>query len=338
MPVNRFDMLRLVFAGLVFAFHAIALPELWPKMPVELAFGEIAELSIQGFFVISGALVYGSLTRSSGVADYAGKRLRRLYPAYIVVVLVPALVALVLCPLAVKSVAAYVGANLVFLNFLSPDLPGLFEGQRFTAVNGALWTLKIEVMFYLVLPLLGWLVARVGRWKWVLLGAVYVAAEVWRAYWLAGDGMYDMQIARQLPGQMSFFVVGMGIWLLWDRLKPAPWIFLWGGVAIVALTFWSEALMPLRGIGLGLAIIALAFGRGPRVNTARYGDVSYGLYIVHFPVVQTLIAVGAFALHPAFGLAASCAIVLALSFAMWHLIEKRALRQSSHYRQAERTT
>lgn len=336
-PVNRFDMLRLVFAGLVFVFHAIALPDLWPKMPVELAFGEIAELSIQGFFVISGALVYGSLTRSKGLADYAGKRLRRLYPAYFVVVLVPALVALALAPEAIRSVGAYVGANLIFLNFLAPDLPGFFGNQRFTAVNGALWTLKIEVLFYLVLPVLGWMLALVRRWKWVLLGAIYVAAEAWRAYWLAGDGMYDSAIARQLPGQMSFFVAGVTLWLMWDGLKPVPWILFWVGAAIVALTFWSDLFIMLRAIGLGLAIASLALGRGPQVNAARHGDVSYGLYIVHFPVLQTLIAAGVFAFHPALGLAASFIIVLALSFAMWHLIEKRALRQSSHYRQAAQT-
>lgn len=335
--VNRFDMLRLIFAGLVFVYHAIALPGLWTKIPVERVFGEIAELSIQGFFVISGALVYGSLIRSKGLMDYAGKRLRRLYPAYIVVVLVPAFVALVLTPAAIKSVGAYVGANLIFLNFLAPDLPGFFEGQRFSAVNGALWTLKIEVMFYLVLPVLGWLLAVAGRWKWVLLGAIYVAAETWRAYWLAGDGGYDLAIARQLPGQMSFFVVGMTMWLMWDRLKPAPWGLFGGGAIILALTVWSDALMPLRGIGLGLVIAGLAFGRGPQVNAARYGDVSYGLYIIHFPIVQTLIAAGVFAFHPALGLVASFIIVLALSFAMWHYVEKRALRQSSHYRQAALT-
>jgi len=335
--MNRFDMLRLVFAGLVFVYHAIALPGLWAKMPIELVFGEIAELAIQGFFVISGALVYGSLMRSKGLADYAGKRLRRLYPAYIVVVLVPAFVALALTPAAIKSVGAYVGANLIFLNFLAPDLPGFFDGQRFAAVNGALWTLKIEVMFYLVLPILGWLVALAGRWKWVLLGSIYVAAEAWRAYWLAGHGGYDLAIARQLPGQMSFFVVGMVMWLMWDRLKPAPWGLFWGGVVILALTVWSDALIPLRGIGLGLVIAALAFGRGPQVNAARYGDVSYGLYIIHFPIVQTFIAAGVFAFHPALGLAASFIIVLALSFAMWHHVEKRALRQSSHYRQAAQT-
>ena len=53
-----------------------------------------------------------------------------------------------------SSVGRYLGWNLAFLNFMEPALPGVFEANRFTEINGALWTLKIEVMFYLVLPLL----------------------------------------------------------------------------------------------------------------------------------------------------------------------------------------
>ena len=64
---NRFDFLRLLFAGLVFAYHAVALPNIDMEQAVEPILAQVAQLSIQGFFVISGALVYGSWTRSKGV-------------------------------------------------------------------------------------------------------------------------------------------------------------------------------------------------------------------------------------------------------------------------------
>ncbi|MEQ9315317.1 MAG: acyltransferase family protein, partial [Henriciella sp.] len=139
----------------MFVFHAWALSAMAPFGETEQALGVLAELSIQGFFIVSGALVYGSLERSETLATYAEKRVRRLYPAYAVVILVPALVSGFLTGWAdVTAILSYLGANLIFLNFLSPDLPGLFDANRFTEVNGALWTLKIEVMFYIGLPVL----------------------------------------------------------------------------------------------------------------------------------------------------------------------------------------
>ena len=46
---------------------------------------------------------------------------------------------------------------------MQPSLPGLFAGNPFREVNGALWTLKIEVLFYLVLPVLAWILRAAGR-------------------------------------------------------------------------------------------------------------------------------------------------------------------------------
>jgi peptidoglycan/LPS O-acetylase OafA/YrhL len=69
-------------------------------------------------------------------------------------------------------------------------------------------------------------------------------------------------------------------------------------------------------------------------NFAKYGDFSYGVYIVHFPIIQTMISFGlATKLHPAvFVLMVLCLVGLA-SVLMWHLVEKRFLAGSSHYRQ-----
>ncbi|MBR9836110.1 MAG: acyltransferase family protein, partial [Alphaproteobacteria bacterium] len=94
--VNRFDFLRLAFASTVFVYHAIALTGISENGPSETLFAALAELSIQGFFIVSGALVFGSLERSNGLWTYGEKRLRRLYPAYLVIILLPVLASLII--------------------------------------------------------------------------------------------------------------------------------------------------------------------------------------------------------------------------------------------------
>ncbi len=338
---NRFDLLRLVFASTVFIYHGVTLPAVELGGVLEGRLAGLAQLSIQGFFIVSGALVFGSLQRSSTVLDYVGKRVRRLYPAYAVVILVPVLIALVMTwsvPGAVTQIGQYALANLAFLNFLQPDLPGLFVGQRFGEVNGALWTLKIEVMFYLVLPVLAWGLSRLGRYWWLGLAGLYIGGVAWAIlvpYW---DHYLSAQVARQLPGQMAFFAAGMGLWRLLRHAKARPSAFGLVGAAVFALSFLAPWLEVFRAVGLAGLIGWAAFARGPNLNAARWGDVSYGVYITHFPIVQALIMVGLFStLGTVGGFALAGILVFAASYILWWSVEKPALRRSSHYRKVSKS-
>ncbi|WP_291060894.1 acyltransferase [Hyphomonas sp.] len=330
---NRFDLIRLLLAASVFAYHAAALSAFAPGGPLETGLAHLAELSIQGFFIVSGALVAGSLARSASLPDYAGKRVRRLYPAYALVILVPAAISFALTRDG-PGVLRYLAANLSFLNFLEPNLPGLFAHNRFTEVNGALWTLKIEVMFYITLPLiLLVLKALRGAW-WVGILAIYVAAEAWAALMPGlADAHLGQALARQLPGQMAFFAMGIAIWKSEAHLRRRWRALGLSGALLLAATLMHPALEPLRALALAGLISAIAFAPGPALNAARFGDISYGLYIIHFPVLQVLLAAGLLATlgAPAF-FALAAGLVIAASFALWHLIEKPALRPSSHYR------
>ena len=106
-------------------------------------------MAVKAFFVVSGFLIFMSFERSSSFASYARKRIRRIYPAYFTVVM---LCAIFLVAVSSKNIehyfsfvwVKYVLANLAFLNFLQPTLPGVFDSNKIAVVNGALWTLKIR--------------------------------------------------------------------------------------------------------------------------------------------------------------------------------------------------
>ncbi|MGH1420667.1 MAG: acyltransferase family protein [Hyphomonas sp.] len=330
---NRFDLLRFAFAGLVMVYHAIALSGLAAGSRVELALSYFAEMSIQGFFILSGALVAGSLERSGSLVEYAMKRVRRLYPAYVVVILIPAAIALSFSG-SFADVARYVGANLIFLNFLEPNLPGLFEDNRFMAVNGALWTLKIEVMFYACLPVLIWTMRRFGRWWPMFLIGLYVGGEAWRICTpILVDGAMGSAIARQLPGQMAYFACGIGMWKLWQGMPRLSFGVMICGIVATGVTLWFPALSVLRPLAWACAIAGVAFLPGWKPAISRFGDVSYGLYITHFPIIQTMVAAGVFGVLGLWGgVIVAAVLVLVASFVLWHMVEKRALRPTSYYR------
>lgn len=136
---NNFDLLRVLFALTVCLVHAHTLSGYreieW--IPTLLS----SEIAVQAFFVVSGFLIFMSYERSQSLASYAGKRARRIYPAYFTIVMICALGLWTVSSQGIgeyfsKEWLEYVGFNLVFLNFVQQSLPGVFENHRFDAVNG----------------------------------------------------------------------------------------------------------------------------------------------------------------------------------------------------------
>jgi peptidoglycan/LPS O-acetylase OafA/YrhL len=338
---NNFDLLRFVFAFIVFLYHAHALSGSSELAGLSRWFS--AAFAVESFFVVSGFLVFMSYENSASVGDYFSKRARRIVPAYVCVVAAAALAGAVITTLPLREYFSsawlrYVAANLAFLNFLAPELPGVFQGNTWQAVNGALWTLKLEVMFYVAVPVIAFICTRLGRWQ--TLAALYMlsVAYVLGMEHLARETGRELYVllGRQLPGQLSFFLAGAACYYF---LGIVGRYWRWGFP--IALTI---LLVPLpRAIdavvepaALGIVVTYLAVGARYLGNFGRYGDFSYAIYIIHFPVLQTLISFGMFETNAYAGLGIATVLVLGAAFASWHFVEKPFLKKTSHYVVAER--
>lgn len=297
-----------------------------------------ADLAVKGFFIVSGFLIFRSFEASSSVRDYFEKRVRRIYPAYACVIIICAVAGGFITQLRWSdyispALIKYLAANLVFLNFLAPDLPGVFAGNPLQAVNGALWTLKIEVAFYFVVPFIALLFRRFGT------VSVSIVLYVMSLVYLIGfealsehtDRPYFEMLARQLPGQLTYFLVG-GLFhyhelLMRRRVLP---IFL---LCVPPLLLFRVPLIDpiLTPVCLGFVVMYFATGMPCLGNFGRHGDFSYGIYIIHFPILQFLVWNGLFARNATFAFVLAITAILLLAWASWHLVEKRWLRKSSHY-------
>lgn len=337
---NNFDLLRFVLAGIVMLFHVHALS----REPHLSFLSELLspDAAVKGFFVVSGYLIFRSWEGSLGLRDYVGKRVRRIYPAYAAVVIGCALVGALITSLPLRRYFSsrwvrYVLANLLFLNFLAPTLPGVFDTNPEAAVNGALWTLKIEVMFYAAVPAIAWLIHRYGAAA--VTGVAYAGSVTYSLGMLYLADVTGRHIfatlAHQLPGQLSFFMVGallfyqeetMHRWLLPGALISVTLLLL-GGPMVDA--FLQPAL-------LGFTVIYFATAFPYLGNFGRFGDFSYGIYIIHFPILQWIVSQGWFHAAPLGTLLTAAVSILAAAFACWHLIERPFLSRASHYIQTVR--
>lgn len=332
---DNFDSLRFLFATCVAVFHFVVLtgaPSLaFLTSPLSLG----ADVSVSGFFVLSGYLVLGSFQRSKSVVSYAEKRFRRLYPAYATVIVLSAFLALLVSGPArddLGAVAKYLGANLIFLNFLAPTLPGLFEDNRLQAVNGALWTLKIEVAFYCLLPLIALIAVKLRAAKWIMFAALYLAAEVWRGAFRGADGGLAV-MAHQLPGQMSYFVTGMALWEARDFLRKMFWAACLGLTMLIA-SYQIPAFEWSRAAALGILVIAIARAPSVSLNLGRDGDFSYGIYILHFPIIQ-IVAASAGGMPVWIQAAIAGTLTFIAAVLLWRFVERPLLHPGSHYKRLD---
>ena len=337
---NNSDLLRFVLAFAVFLVHAHALSGVQAFVVFSRYLS--SDIAVKSFFVVSGFLIFMSYENSRSVSDYFGKRIRRIYPAYAFVILASAVLGSLFSGYGLGDYLSlpllkYIAANLLFLNFLQPDLPGLFQGNSLQAVNGALWTLKIEVMFYLLVPLAVMTFARLGRFPVLVLlyvGSVLYSAAMGALAAQSGSDLY-LELQRQLPGQLCFFVAGATGYYYFHYLSRYALPLMAAAVAAFILQDWLPWRV-VQPLALGMVVVYVACLFPFLGNFGKYGDFSYGVYIVHFPIVQLLIAYGNFERAPWLALGLAMVLVMAMAILLWHFIEKPFLRRSSHYVETNR--
>ena len=113
------------------------------------------------FFILSGFWVTRSFLNCKSIKEYALRRFIKIFPPYWGTVILFAVLLFFSGELSAAEYFLsgrfwkYLAVNAITLNFLQPSLPGVFLGLPMDgAVNGALWTIKIELGFYIILPFL----------------------------------------------------------------------------------------------------------------------------------------------------------------------------------------
>jgi len=286
---NNMGVLRYILAFIVLVAHFKGLcggDFYWPFSGFN---------AVGGFFAISGFLVYGSYLRKLDLKSYIISRCRRILPAYWATVLLFAIALYFVSTADEYFLSAhfwkYLAANLGFLNFLEPTLPGVFDNCSIPAVNGSLWTMKVEWMLYLSIPLAApWLLRHKSKILVSLLG-IYLFSCLYRIGFLMLYEHYGKEIfqilSRQFLGQLMYFYSGILIYYYFDFFMKWKYpIMLISALLIMAgseIPFYSVTLEPFLVSAL---IIGLSFTGKWGTWEGKKDNISYNIYLLHFPVIQ----------------------------------------------------
>jgi peptidoglycan/LPS O-acetylase OafA/YrhL len=263
---------------------------------------EWGKYGVHLFLVISGFCIH--MPWASGPSDsppsfvqFWRRRLTRLYPPYLAVVLVCLLMLLVHWRLTgnLKAFGYGEGQSLLIDVVLLLLLAQNLNGASHRIGDGPLWSLALEEQLYLLYFPLLWMRKRWGWTRTLLL--ITLVTVVWRWVFLTA-------------GAPNMLTVGPSLWLIWafgafavevytGRVRCPRWCrsYLVTGVVlgcaaalINAGTIWGAALgVALLGPGFFLLVVRVTSSKGPSNpimatiarGLASVGIASYSLYLVH---------------------------------------------------------
>lgn len=324
---NSLDIVRYYLSFVVLLSHFAELTGTAYIFPTQ------SNSAVGGFFILSGFLVFYSYLRCPSLKEYFRRRALRILPPYLTIVILCAIVGgfITTLPFIEYLTSAqlwqYLAANLTLANFLQPSLPGVFEGHIHEAVNGSLWTIKVEVMLYLTLPLAAWALSRYNK-AWALI-VIYVSSyiyKIWMGYIYEETGEMVYRIMqRQIGGQLLFFYSGVALLLYFDYFqRHVKWLF----PIALAVCFaskavnWFDAIEPLC---IAIVIIGFAYNCRWFEWMRKYDNIAYDIYLFHYPVIQLVVYWGLPEINIYLSFAVAFILTIILSLISWYCIERHFL-------------
>lgn len=257
--------------------------------------------AVCGFFVLSGFLLIYSVLKGKSLRNYLIDRCWRLLPSYFLVVVMASLLLSLVSALPAgvyftsKDFWEYLGANLLTLNFLHPSLPGVFDGLYNDAVNGSLWTIKIEWQLSLTVP---FLLLFLRKFKIdlrkaiivVLLFSLVYRVVLWELYESTGKEIYEI-LSRQLLGQLGFFYCGALFYTYYEQVTRNLWKIAVASVAVfiifkyfIASAFYDDFGYTIILTAVVVSVSLIPFDIGYFLD--RGNNISYEIYLCHYPIFQ----------------------------------------------------
>lgn len=295
----------------------------------------VSVFAVDGFFFLSGFLVYASLVRRGRVSEFALARFARLWPALAVAVLLT--IAIGTFFTTAPGLSYLTGETAKFGAYnLSLVLPAFYLtdvhcGNELCNINGSLWTIPWEVRCYALLAILAALgLSKPAAMKRLILPATLIVAVALhlpgaegfiRAH-LGGGIAYASGLGDRL---WTAFALGIACYVWRDRIPLGWWHTLVLLAAVLGTAAYGVKVPHLGQLLIASAVVNLGFLAARRkAISADWPDYSYGMYVYAFPVM--MLVAGALPGIPAEGLAFATAVLTAIPAALsWHFVEKPVL-------------
>jgi peptidoglycan/LPS O-acetylase OafA/YrhL len=326
--VNNFDLLRLIAATQVIIDHYFQ----HLKIPLSRFGLDILYLfpGVPVFFVISGYLISASFERNNSLRTYIRNRALRIYPGlWGCIFLTIIVIGITGISFFNKQVITWLPAQLTGLIYTPPFL----KDYGFGSYNGSLWTIPIELQFYILLPLCYSLAPKkkLNLWFYGLL-AVFMILYVTSQIVNLGERTEKLLTYSFIP---HFYLFLTGV--LFQRLQLYKFNFIYNkalywvvGYVLFSLLLSNHmnltAFLLIKNIILAFCLLSMAYTLPTMAKKLLHtNDISYGIYIYHGLILTVAVQLKVAGATPQF-LLSLIGLTCILAYLSWRFIEKPFLR------------
>jgi peptidoglycan/LPS O-acetylase OafA/YrhL len=292
---------------------------------------------VELFFMISGFVITLTLERCPNWREFAARRYARLAPAML---LFSALTFIAVRTLPHSPFHPDLWAFIPSFTFIDPRLLNLiFSTDRFSDIDGAYWSLFVEVKYYLIAGAIYYCRRRTFVSNMLLTSTLMVLGLL-----LVDSSAPTLSAWYELlliPEFIPWFVIGIGLYLHYCGAAPVRWLGIVAGGLLQLLLLryghdhylggtWGLAIPALLTAFFLMAMHSAALQRLLQLKLlVTVGISSYGLYLLHqhFGVAVIHALPRYFSIHPAAGIAMALLTMLgcaAVAYASFILIETPA--------------
>jgi peptidoglycan/LPS O-acetylase OafA/YrhL len=287
-------------AALGVVLYHLCVSHNYGTLPLVGAFVGIGQVGVNLFFLLSGFVLSYSYLDATGrmrgpLQTYYVGRVARIYPAYLTALLISS-------PLLLRSAVPFpaVLATLGLVQAWCPAQSSVWDAPA--------WSLSVEAFFYLLFPFLGVLASRWRHlprdlavcWGLALLPAVL---EMTLMHSASAAPWPDTPLQRAIHGlpivRLPEFLCGVLLARLYVCRAGRPFPLALPPLALASIGFVALCPMlrpyPLLQNGLldpAFAVLIYALAGRPSLLSSRIavrlGEASYALFLIHWPVWETL--------------------------------------------------
>lgn len=338
---NNFNLIRLLAAFQVLIVHTfghfgvnnfvIQCLKIFPGVPI--------------FFFISGYLIGGTYIKNShkGLGVFFGNRVLRLFPGLIVCVLLSIITVYLTGYFSSKSFSfasflVWIFGQISFFQFYNPEF---MRDYGVGVLNGSLWTISVEIQFYLLTPFLYYFFKSKQLKPIIIFIFVFsLIANVYLRIYSDWSKLFFKLLTVSFLPWIFIFIIGF-LFKYYERhidfLKRVnPFlIFLPFVLSMLFIgDYKTNAMNSINPISATLlAILVYIFSQkelkipNTFMNFVNESDISYGLYIYHMPIINTFLYLQFGNLY--FNILISILLTILFSLLSWKFVEKPFLQKKS---------